>query len=453
MKYSICVIDDDIPANQLKEIEDFDRITSSSLKYLLDAKHNIIWNDVNIKNLIEEIIKNEQTWKLDAFTNPNIFLNYISEEYYRPQIIILDYDIPGVDDFETTLQELLERSFSIVYIYSKLSKDAIALDGIKSSERFKQYSERIQYIYKETKNSFGKLLEKVEEINKKNISFIFGDELRKKTLRALDNLLIDIGKLTYNNIGNFISFNDSDKSELIDLIGHQVKSAISFSNLEIPQSDRSRLDDYHKVLAKKLWSNWIYFKNGSQDFMVRRGDIVQYSNDIDTLYMVVTGDCDLYRFWKKSFGFVNLLPLHRLDNTIGIDLKIKFAASNVEKTPPFSSLTNSRIKGVSTGPIVLPFIDINGQYYNYIGLPTKLSYVYIKPPNGLSRKNGNDYRLTYQRWNYRKKNKYKRLYTMTEPFLTPLVTNVIQNISNLGVPDYPKYVGEIISKDIENILK
>ena len=47
---------------------------------------------------------------------------------------------------------------------------------------------------------------------------------------------------------------------------------------------------------------------------------------------------------------------------------------------------------------------------------------------------------------------YKYLFSISEPFLTPLVQKILNEISGLGVPDF-RTAKEIIKGDSNNLLK
>ena len=79
MRYSICVIDDKIPASGVEGIRDSDLLNASNLQMMLRQEE--LWTDEVIKNLIRTLLDQKDAdnvttkWDVYGFTNPSFFIN------------------------------------------------------------------------------------------------------------------------------------------------------------------------------------------------------------------------------------------------------------------------------------------------------------------------------------------------------------------------------------------
>ena len=115
--YEICFIDDTIPVTRLEDIDESKRLNRSNLQSIISTVES--WPEEEVKSLVSAMIKDESSWNVSAFIHPNIYLNSVVDESYRPEIIIYDWEYAGgTDDSATLLLEILRSTFSVVYIYS-----------------------------------------------------------------------------------------------------------------------------------------------------------------------------------------------------------------------------------------------------------------------------------------------------------------------------------------------
>ena len=142
MRYSVCIIDNDIPAAgpqaQNAGIKDSELLNASNLQFLIN---NETWTDDVIKSLVQTLLTEKAAdgispkWDLFAFTNPAFYINAIDDGFFRPDLIVFDWEYPGGQagsgtDSESLLKQILDRTFSLVFIFSKADKK----DEIEATE-------------------------------------------------------------------------------------------------------------------------------------------------------------------------------------------------------------------------------------------------------------------------------------------------------------------------------
>ena len=192
MAHSICLIDDSIPLGDAKLfIDDTGRLNSSNIELLLNEEEDK-WEEP-VKELLENLINDKDSWSVSAFRNPDIYLNNFDKESYLPDFIIFDWDYGKMSaPTEELLKEILQKSFTLVAIYTRSDEKETVERIIK--EEFNDYNNRINLIIKSEKNSPKKLIEWAEALSKNNFAYKFSKELRIYNRESMENLLVEFGK-------------------------------------------------------------------------------------------------------------------------------------------------------------------------------------------------------------------------------------------------------------------
>ncbi len=488
MAHNICVIDDKIPIDPNGPIQDTKRIDSSGLRAVLNNDWGV---EDKLKSLIIRLIEGPENWNVSGFTHPRIYLNTVDEEYYRPDIVVYDWDfLKAEQDSEDYLLEVLERSFCVISIYSGADKGE-EIKGVLSSKRFASYEKRLFFTDKHNKDSDQELLKKAQEMFDGNFAFRFGGELRRTTMDALEHILIELGKVSIDEALEFLSDQEFDEvdlkemiveklknhstedSELIQLLekegfysgsiysfihflGEKLKTLINSTKLGISYAGKQSSSYDAREMAKKLWAYRLYYS--PEDDLVRRGDIVMNAEDnrdnLETLFVVISADCDLRRFWDKNFGFINLLPIHRIGvepNYVVDQLILTRAKSKIIKEVDVTSFANRALK-VSDDILILPFIKTENGMNNYMVFPKEITNQKIVMPDEIAKqqdtKKKRNAPLKYSYWP-----NVKRKLCISEPFLTPFIEHAFTAISGYGTPNYSSIVTEQINESIREILK
>lgn len=441
MRHSVCIIDDSIPASNYPEfIDDTKLLGQSVLTYLLQ---NTDWSDDNVKSLVSKISDDTANWYLTAFKNPSFFFNHVRDNILTPEIIIFDWDYDGrSEDSEEHLLKLLKETYSIIYVYTNTDMEG-DVSRVIESDKFSDYRHRLGVIQKENPNSFNNLLSAANDKYRRNFSYRFGKELKINATKAIDEILIEISKLSLEDF--FECFGSKHGNtytmptiELVSIITEKFKHQLlkqKFSKEEEKIVSGDIQND--EGLVRRVWSYRLY--HYPDDDVVRKGDIISTSRSNDeTLYLVISSDCHMNQFWKKNFGFVSVIPLHKLQPA-SASIRERLNATNAQSIRNFrlSSLTNpSQVEGIT----ILPGVkDSGGNYFDYFLNPKEIKSVKISLPKKLTGSkdiNQEKYRLPlrYRYWRgYNGKNRAR----ISEPFLSPLIQFVMENITGYGCPDFP----------------
>jgi hypothetical protein len=456
-RYSVCVIDNDIPAAgtqaQGHGIKDTELLNGSNLQLLLDKE---TWPDGVIKSLIETLLSDRQVdgvspkWQVFGVTNPSLYVNNINDGCFRADVIVFDWDYPtaqGGMDSESILKEILERSFCLVFIFSGADKKE-EIEAILAKPEFQEFKGRLHYLDKSVDGAgqAGILVQRVEEMNTGNFSFKFANILRKKSVQSMDGILCDMGKASLNDIKNHVAIGDSGKKDFVDFMAERFRATIAgrdiydlVDQIPAPAGGAAAPDE---AMASKVWSNRLYFHRENGDDLIRRGDVVKVGTEY---YLILSADCDLGRFWKKNLGIVNGVVLHPLENS-NAELRKWLTLCTKPKDLAdgnFQHLLDNVGKS-SEGPFVLPFVPVGNGQMNFIALPKDILSNRVGLPaafSTLNEKARSQQAIRYPHWTGA-----ERICTISEPFLTPVIQHVLNALGGYGVPDYPDHMATILKK-------
>jgi len=482
--YEICFIDDTIPVTSVESINDAERLNRSNLRLLLNKEDS--WPEAEVRALVDALLADESSWNVSAFIHPNIYLNSVENEAYRPDIIIYDWEYAGgTDDSSEILLEILQKTYAIVYIYSREDNKLNIDQALQRTDLSCFKDKRLFQLMKEEENSQEKLLKEAKDIYEKNFSFRFGTSLRMATINALDQVLVDLGSCDIDFVRCFLADGETEETDIKGFITEKVRHHLSEdkSLYELLRTkdgfDESSITEFLNILVanltsvvnavqldmdrlprtasteievmKQLWSKRIYYQ--PSDNIVRKGDVIQ-DEESGCYYLVITPDCDLKRFWHKSYGFINFVSLYSC-SLDAEDIKKKLLLTRTE-----TQLTNA-LKGKKSidsltgkcgdlppGPFVCPLLDIEGEMHLFIGFPKEIMSVQVEAPAATDSPRDRKFiHLSYEHLGG-----YKRVKTIPEPFVTVLVQHCINSISGYGTPDYPNAIKKALPEEVRQLL-
>jgi hypothetical protein len=462
MRYSVCIIDNDLPASgqeaQALGITDIGLLNASNLQLLIQRE---TWQDQVIKNLTATLLGQKEEdgvspkWDVFGFTHPSFYINAINDGFFRSDLVIFDWEYPGAQNAtatnsESILKEILDRTFCLIFIFSKADKKD-EIDAILSKPEFQEYKERLLYLDKAVENvdQTNTLLQKADEMYGSNFSFKFASVLRRRSVQCADQILSDMGRASLNDVKNLLAVGEGGKKDFIDFLAERFRTSIAGPNVydlvdQIP-APAQNAPPVDASTAAKVWSYRLYFGQETGDELVRRGDIVQVN---DIFVLVMSADCDLGYFWKKNLGIINAVTLHELSQTNATlkELLTLCVKPEALSKPAIGSLLG-QVGELSEGPFVLPFVPFDGKLKNFIAIPKDLSSIRISTPatwTTLTHKQKKTHPMKYTYWP-----DAKRICTVSEPFLTPVIQHVLSTMGGTGVPDYPEPMKDILKKILD----
>jgi hypothetical protein len=484
MGYSVYVIDNDLPASvpeaQRLEIVDTAELNASNLRLLL---RNVAWKDPVVKDLITKLLDETGSdggnkWEVSGFTNPFFCLNAINDGKFRADLIVFDWEYPGAQTgasttSESALQQILENTFSLVFIFSGVDKRS-EIEQVLSSKPFEKFKDRLIYLDKvsSASNQCSLLLSEADARYRKNFSFKFAKTLRRRSVQCADQILSEMGRATLNDVSNLLSVDGkSGKKDFVDFLTERFRASLAdislyslldemttivesedkvVQDVEMPvarTADPEPINQYTDM-ASSVWSYRLYFGQDPGDDLVRRGDILQHNGEY---LLVCSADCDLGRLWNKCLGIVNTIGLYpvQADSAALMNWLTLSAKSQELSKGNWSSMLNN-LGGLAVGPFILPLVPLEG-FTNFVAIPRDIQSHKLTTPSGwdtFTKKQKQDQSLHYKYWP-----DAKRICTVAEPFLTPVIQHILSTIAGYGVPDYPPVMQALLKKAMEDFGK
>ena len=445
-KYNLCIIDDKIPVEKYRKKVEVDSTTiidqnifTNYIKYADEDK----WEDTNLYYLIKDLNENKDfDMNICGFTSHSLYMKYINENLFSPDIIIFDWDI-GVSDrsSDESLKEILEKTYCLIAIYSGCD----LIDEIKTKiqeEPFKPFSYRLFIVDKSESNSSSEVIKKIKE-HLNDFSYEYGKNFKHVLNTAINKTFCKIGGLSFNQFIKLFGYHDkADKKyiiqslDFIEIMFDQIKAHLmsSSSIKQLITEDDLISDDL--IIEKQLWHYRMFHE--PQDNIVRKGDIVRYKDE-DRYYLIISSDCHLNDFWKKNLGFVVAIPIYKSNDPVIQSILKSYRKRGNLKDFRLSSLVNPP---QGAGITILPYMDNQD---DYIVLLKAVKTFEIN--NSFDEKEAK-YQLKYDEIsNFDGEHRYR----LNEPFLSALIEFFLRNISDIGVPDYSKQIEEILKKHITTL--
>ena len=430
MKHTICFIDDAIPVSQYGDyFNDTDIINESVIQFLI-KQETAQWRDPIIHQLCNTLIKDKANWSISAFVNPTFYINYTLETVYAPDVVIYDWDYPGLQDAtENTLLHILNSTPALIFVFSE-SENIEYIKSVLSAEKFIPFMNRLEVVDKNAKDSVDYILSQIQAKESANFAFAYGGQIIRKSNQIINKILSDISQLSTESFIAAIGKEENNRyisttNDFINVIIPRYKNALN----SVPGNDgdtiaieKSRDIDIDEI--KKIWSYKMYEKNDSNK--VALGDIIRSGEDY---YLVISSDCHMRYFWTKNGGYMAVIPLEKLINGEKNE-QIKYIA---EKNPSISSLTSC-----SKAMTILPAVPVNEQLMDFIVLPKKISTIKVE------KRENSPQELTYDYMDG-----FEKIASISDPFKSPLFHFILNRISDLGCPDFP----EVLQNHLSELIK
>lgn len=430
MKHTICFIDDAIPVSQYGDFfNDTDIINESVIQFLI-KQETAQWRDPIIHQLCNTLIKDKANWSISAFVNPTFYINYTLETVYAPDVVIYDWDYPGLQDAtENTLLHILNSTPALIFVFSE-SENIENIKSVLSAEKFIPFMNRLEVVDKNAKDSVDYILSQIQAKESANFAFAYGGQIIRKSNQIINKILSDISQLSTESFIAAIGKEENNRyisttNDFIDVIIPRYKNALN----SVPGNDgdtiaieKSRDIDIDEI--KKIWSYKMYEKNSS--VAVAMGDIVK-SND-DNYYLVISSDCHMQDFWKKNGGNIALVPLERL-----ISGQKNEQVNYLAEDRTITSLTNYK-KAMT----VLPAVPVQNDMVDFVVLPKGITTIKLMRPDE------NKKVLTYADFTG-----FSKVTSVSDPFKSPLFYFIMNNISDMGCPDFP----DKLKKNLTDLVK
>lgn len=420
MKHSICFIDDKIPISTYGDFfNETDIINGSILKFLLHQE-GLEWEDPVVKSLCEKLLDEPDIWTISAFTSPAFYSNYTESAVFSPEIVVYDWDYdfgPGSDSSETYLLKILQESYTMIFVFS--GSDSIdEIKQIIQGEKFQTFGDRLGVIDKHDANSVNEIFTQIAQKEQKNFSFSYGFEIVRNSNKAINRVLSDISMLSIEDfvasIGEIKNGNSyvSTNENFIDAIVPRFKSILrtinTLTEISVKKTDEVDMYNLRRTWSYRLYDNVITNK-------VKQGDIIM--NSKNECFLVVSSDCHLLKFQKTNFAFLTLIPMF----LCGTEMALKVMKRN-KADVSLSSLTSNKQSAMT----ILPCVPVNDTFVDYVLMPKGIVSIEIE-----TGQKSTD--LLYENLIG-----FKKVTSLSDPFKTPMIHYIFENITGYGCPNYPE---------------
>ena len=117
-KYSICILDDKLPVNQLNGwFEDNNLLSHNNFKLLMELVNEKDWEEKQLFQLISSLYSKSDTFELFGFVSHSFFLNYIDDNIFSLDIVIFDWDVGEIDPKQNLLN-ILQKKYCLIAVYT-----------------------------------------------------------------------------------------------------------------------------------------------------------------------------------------------------------------------------------------------------------------------------------------------------------------------------------------------
>ena len=440
-KYSICILDDKFPVNQLNGwFEDNSLLCRNNFKLLIELVNEKDWEEKQLFQLINNLYSKSETFELFGFVNHSFFFNYIDDNIFSPDIVIFDWDV-GETDPKQNLLDLLQKKYCLIAVYTGADTQEEIKQTIEGKE-FDKYRDRLFLQIKGEVDSVNKLEDEIEK-RKDIFSFKLNKTLKQNTLQGVDKILINIGNLSFNQFVSIFGENNNGQKELsqidfIDIFLEKLKyelTSLGLGEVEL-KTPNEEVEDANKI--REIWHYRMYHK--TKDDIIRKGDVLKKD---DEYFLVLSSDCHLDKFWNKNLGYLMIVKLHRVEES-NTDFKKRLnyrKNRNLEDYKLTSLVNPSPIEFLT----VLPSLVVQGgNYYDYALNPKELSSIEIDLPED---ENPNQKLLITHI------NEYKKYISVSEPFMSALFMFISQKFSGFGLPDFSEKLYQSVKDNFKKLKK
>ena len=344
----VCIVDDGFITPALEAgIETNDVFLTNDIKEMISKN----WDEVAVQSLCSNLL--EAGWDIQAFSHPNFYENKLEKNVYISDILVFDWEyLTGEVGQVDILKRILSNYPIFIYIFSGVDKGDQIEQMIK--EELNPFKDRVCYLSKNDDCGFEETARRFSDAltdkKKNNFSFSFGSTIRNVVAKSIENILVKFVDIDMNNLLRLLSHEQSKDEldldvkkiisskvseyikssteikeilcqtvssdvadEFMGIIEGKVKNSIVSAQLVLPDSSTPTTTAIDENIIRQLWSFRLYHKPRDTDKIVRTGDIIQKNGESTSkLYLVITDNCSLSRFSKKTGGIINTVMLEKV---------------------------------------------------------------------------------------------------------------------------------------------
>jgi len=419
----VWLVDDELPYDRLTPVPD--RVEQVGLEYLIGTVPQ--WSDnPAVRNLCQQLTADPNV-EITTLSAPGALSKYLDSGSMPPHVVIFDWEGPGFapDLNVATIEATLQSTFAYVQVYTHF--DVATVEPYLTPIRQKYQGRLLPTKSKQDVNPDA-LFAAVKTEYEKTIAGEIADQARKKIRRSLEEALVELCSVPKASVAQLVH---GQPEVLFSLVVSKLRDGLASEGAELLEDALAQAAAAESTEGlRRFQSIWYYYFPTDQ--LVRRGDIARTPEG--NLVMILSAQCDLARFPKKTAMHVTYAPMVELTkaNVQAIKQTCKFYEFKTIGGSPISSHAE-----FGHAFIVLPNIP------NQSGNRDALKDYIVRCHALQSREMPRAEKLALK---YSEVDGLVRVCTLAESFAAAVIGHLVATLSAAGMPDFPAFEKQRLQK-------
>jgi hypothetical protein len=411
----VWLVDDELPYQDLVPVPD--RIEKRGLEHLLATVGT--WSDnPAVRSLCQKLAGDSEV-EITALAAPAVLTKYLDTGVTPPHVVIFDWEGVGFDPQRNleAIERVLSRTFAYVQVYTHL--DAATVEPHLQTIRTK-YQGRLLAAKSKHDVDADQLFATVKAEYERTIAGDIADEARQRIRNALEEALVELCTISKASLAELA---EGQPEIFFSLVASKLRDGLTSEGAEFVEQALAKAAAVESTEGlRRFQSVWYYYF--PTDKLVRRGDIVRRPDG--SLALIVSAQCDLARFRKKTAMYVTYAPMLELTKATAQALKelSKFDLKKIGN----SAIASHEQFGHAF--IVLP--NVPEAVGSREALKDYVLRCHALQSQAMPR--ASDSALAYP-----EVDELERVCTLTESFASAVVGHLVATLSAPAMPDFPKF--------------
>lgn len=411
----VWLVDDELPYDRLIPVPD--RVEQNGLEHLIRTV--AVWSEnPAVRNLCEKLTADADV-EITALAAPAVLAKYLESGITPPHVVIFDWQGLGFEPAlnVATIEKTLQSTFAYVQVYTHY--DASEVEPHLAPIRPK-YQGRLLPAKSKHDVDADELFVTVKAEYEKTIAGDIADEARVRIRRALEEALVELCSVSKASLAHLA---DGQAEVLFSLVASKLRDGLGSDGAEFIEEALTKVPAGGSTEGlRRFQSIWYYYFPTDQ--LVRRGDIARTPDG--RTFLVISAQCDLARFPKKTAMYLTLAPMFELTKANAQALKDTCKCElRMIGGSPISSHND-----FGHAFIVLPNIpEMTGRRD-----PLKDYFVRCHALQSLEMPRAGKGALKYS-----EVDGLARVCTLAEAFAAAVVGHLVATLSAAGMPDFPEF--------------
>lgn len=414
----VWLVDDELPYHDLVPVPD--KIERQGLEHLLTAVETWSENPA-VRSLCQRLTADAEV-EITALAAPAVLTKYLETGIAPPHVVIFDWEGVGFDPQRNVeaIEHVLGKTFAYVQVYTHLDVATVEphLEAIRA-----KYQGRLLLAKSKHDVDADELFATVKAEYENTIAGDIADEARLRIRTALEEALVELCSISKASLAELA---EGQPEILFSLVASKLRDGLTSEGAEFVEQALAKASPAASTEGlQRFQSVWYYYF--PTDNLVRRGDIVRAPDD--GLALIVSAQCDLARFRKKTAMYVTYAPMLELTKANAKALK-ELSKYDLRKIGNSAIASHEQFGHAF---IVLPNVPEKAGSRDVLkDYVLRCHALQSKPMT-----RAGDTALAYP-----EVDGFERVCTLTESFAAAVVGHLVATLSAPAMPDFPKFERE-----------